>query len=109
MSLRYTCTIIIMSLNCLLVSLEFPDRQKILKEEEKTVQNFEPRSKKLCVWSSGVEAGALFVKIDFEDFPGGPVAKILHSQCRKPGSIPHQGTRSHMQQLRPSTAKQIRR
>ena len=62
-----------MSLNCLLVSLEFPDRQKILKEEEKTVQNFEPRSKKLCVWSGRVEAGALFVKIDFEDFPGGPV------------------------------------
>ena len=39
----------LMSLHCLLVSLEFPNRQKILKEEKKTVQNFEPRSKKLCV------------------------------------------------------------
>ena len=36
------------------------------------------------------------------DFPGGPVAKTLHSQCRGPGSIPDQGTRSHMLQLRSS-------
>ena len=28
------------------------------------------------------------------DFPGGPVGKTLHSQCRGPGSIPGQGTRS---------------
>ena len=28
------------------------------------------------------------------DFPGGPVAKTLHSQCRGPGSSPGQGTRS---------------
>ena len=51
------------------------------------------------------EAGALFVKIDFEDFPDGPVAKILHFRRRTPSSIPHQGTRSHMQQQGPSTAK----
>ena len=29
----------------------------------------------------------------------------LHSQCRGPGSIPGQGTRSCMMQLRPGTAK----
>ena len=34
------------------------------------------------------------------DFPGGPVAKTLCSQLGDPGSIPGQGTRSHMPQLR---------
>ena len=34
------------------------------------------------------------------DSPGGPVAKILCSQCRGPGSIPGQGTRSHVPQLK---------
>jgi len=34
-------------------------------------------------------------------FPGGPVAKTPRSQCWKPG----QGTRSHVQQLRPGTAE----
>ena len=36
------------------------------------------------------------------DFPGGPVAKTLCSQYRvsDPGSIPGQGTRFHMPQLR---------
>ena len=34
------------------------------------------------------------------DFPGGPVAKIPHSQSRDPGSIPGQGNRSHMPQLK---------
>ena len=34
------------------------------------------------------------------DFPGGPVAMTLHSQCRDPGLIPIEGTRSHMPQLR---------
>ena len=33
-------------------------------------------------------------------FPGGPVAKTLHSQCRSPGSMTSQRTRSHMLQLR---------
>ena len=33
-------------------------------------------------------------------FPGGPVAKILHSQCRSLGSISSQRTRSQMLQLR---------
>ena len=41
------------------------------------------------------------------DFSGSPVARTPHSQFRGPGSIPGQGTRSHMPQLRPSTAKQI--
>ena len=30
------------------------------------------------------------------DFPGGPVGKTPHSQCKGPGSIPGQGTRSCM-------------
>ena len=33
-------------------------------------------------------------------FPGGPVAKTPHSQCRGLGSIPGQGTRSQVPQLR---------
>ena len=36
----------------------------------------------------------------FRDFPDGPVAKTPHSQCRGPGSIPGQGARSHMLQVR---------
>ena len=39
------------------------------------------------------------------DFPGGLVAKTLCFQCRGPGSFPGQGTRSHMLQLRPSSAR----
>ena len=34
------------------------------------------------------------------DFPRGPVAKTLASSAQGPGSIPGQGTRSHMPQLR---------
>ena len=34
------------------------------------------------------------------EFPGGPVAKTPCCQCRGLGSIPGQGTRSHMLQLR---------
>ena len=34
------------------------------------------------------------------DFPGGPVAKTPHSQCRVLGATLGQGTRSHMPQLR---------
>ena len=34
------------------------------------------------------------------DFPCGPVAKTPRSQCRGPGLIPGQGTRSHLPQLR---------
>ena len=33
------------------------------------------------------------------DFPGGLVAKTLLSKCRVQGSIPGQGTRSHMPKL----------
>ena len=38
------------------------------------------------------------------DFPRGPMAKTSHSQCRGPGSIPGQGPRAHVPQLRPSPA-----
>ena len=39
------------------------------------------------------------------DFPGGPVAKLCAPNARGLGSIPGQGTRSHMLQLRASVAK----
>ena len=32
-------------------------------------------------------------------FPGDPVARTPHSQCRVPGSVRGQGTRSHVLQL----------
>ena len=35
-----------------------------------------------------------------QDFPGGPMAQFLCSQCRGPSSIPGLGTRSCMLQLR---------
>ena len=38
-------------------------------------------------------------------FPGGPVANTPSSQCRGPGSIPGQGTRPHIQQLKIPHAK----
>ena len=34
------------------------------------------------------------------DFPGGPVARTLHSQSSDSGSIPGQGLRSHMSQIK---------
>ena len=34
------------------------------------------------------------------DFPGGPVAETLCSQCREHRSDPCSGTRSHMPQLK---------
>ena len=40
-------------------------------------------------------------KIKDKEFPGGPVARTPCSQCRGPGLIPSQGTRSsHMPQLK---------
>ena len=39
-----------------------------------------------------------FLSYRLGDFPGGPMAKILHSQCRWPRF--DQGTRSHMLQLK---------
>ena len=36
---------------------------------------------------------------------GGPVSKTPHSHCRKLGSIPGRGTRSHVLQPRPGTVK----
>jgi len=38
-----------------------------------------------------------------KDFPGGPVVKTPHSQCR--GVDPWSGTRYHVLQLRPSMTK----
>ena len=38
-------------------------------------------------------------EMPLKDFPGGPVAKTLHSQSRVLGSVPAQGTRSHLLQL----------
>ena len=46
-----------------------------------------------------------FIKKINRHFLGGPVAKTFHSQCRGPGLIPGQETRSHMLQLRPSATK----
>ena len=40
------------------------------------------------------------------DVPGGSVADTLRSQCRGPGSVSGQATRSHVLHLRPSPAKQ---
>ena len=40
-----------------------------------------------------------YQEMPLKDFPGGPVAKTLHSQSRGLSSIPGQGTRSHMLQL----------
>ena len=34
------------------------------------------------------------------DFPDDPVVKTLHSQCRGPGSVSDQGTRSHVPKLK---------
>ena len=42
-------------------------------------------------------------KVGCQDFPGGPIDKTPCFQCRGPGSIPGQGTRSHMLQLRVRT------
>ena len=37
------------------------------------------------------------------EFPGGPVAKTLHSQCRGPDSVPGHGTKPPMLRLRVQT------
>ena len=42
--------------------------------------------------------GILLFKVTHRDFHGGPMAKALCAQCRGLGSIPGQGTRSHMSQ-----------
>ena len=47
-------------------------------------------------------------KSELQDFPGGPVAKTPHAQCRGPRFDSWSGPRSHILQLRPSTAKQIK-
>ena len=45
------------------------------------------------------------LNISDKDFPAGPVAETLHPKARGPGSIPGQGTRSCVLQLRPGAAK----
>ena len=67
----------------------------------------------VCVWVGGCVGVCVYYEREAEteneyeykdnpqDFPGGPVAKTLCSQGRALGSIPGQGTRSHMLQLRP--------
>ena len=53
----------------------------------------------------------VYVSIDTYEkqanFPDGPVAKTLHSQCREPRFNPWSGTRSHKPQPRPGTIKYI--
>ena len=44
--------------------------------------------------------GHSFGKILVGSFPGGPMAKTLHFQCRCPSAIPGQGTGSHMSQVK---------
>ena len=46
----------------------------------------------------GSEGSSLCLEWGRRDFPGGPVAKTPHSRCRVLGSIPGQGSRSHMPQ-----------
>ena len=46
------------------------------------------------------------LRSECRDFPGGPVVKKLHGpSARRGGSIPDQGTRFHMTQLKPRAAK----
>ena len=44
-------------------------------------------------------------KITEGDFPDGPVAKTLHSQCIGPGFNPWSGTRSHARTKDPASGK----
>ena len=49
-----------------------------------------------------------YLIIQLRDFPGGPVAKTPYFHTPNVGDLgpnPGQGTRSHMLQIRPSTAK----
>ena len=43
-------------------------------------------------------------KYAFRDVPGGPVVKTRAPNAAEPGSIPGQGARSHMAQLKSSHA-----
>ena len=69
--------------------------RKIRKERSKILETIDCYSQTLNL---------LFVKIYFKvtvngDFPGGPVAKTLSSQCRVPGSIPHVKTKTQHSQV----------
>ena len=62
----------------------------------------------LCHSQSSVpamEASSLGPFIPFLDFPGGPVAKTHAPKAGGLDSVPSQGTRSYMLQLRPGAAK----
>ena len=48
-------------------------------------------------------------KINIWDLPGSPWLRLRAPSSRSPGSIPCQGTRSHVPQLRPGTAKLIKK
>jgi len=54
----------------------------------------------LCVFCHSKKTNK---KIIIKEFSGCPVAKIPHSQCRRPRFNSGQGTRSHIQQLRVHT------
>ena len=53
----------------------------------------------------GLAKNMLSKRTVFREFLGGPVTKTLSFQCRAPGLLPSQETRSNMLQLRPSAAK----
>ena len=53
----------------------------------------------------GVSSLFLLLKSSHRDFPGGPVAKLHAANAGGLGSIPGQGTRSRMLQLRIPTMK----
>ena len=48
-------------------------------------------------------------KINIWDLPGSPWLRLRAPSSRSPGSIPCQGTRAHAPQLRPGTAKLIKK
>ena len=83
------------------------------REVESRVQGLEleglvppPQVKTCPTFSTSEQWVFIVIKRSNGDFPGGPMAKTLRSQGRgPPGSIPGQGPRSHMLQLRPGAAK----
>ena len=64
------------------------------------------KSLRIVVLNSRLIYFSIYVRMNrVRNFPGGPGAKPLRSQCRGPSSVPGQGTRSHKAQLRPGAAK----
>ena len=93
-------------------SRDLPDSSVINSEQEACVPSLVRELRSHVLHSAGWGVGrredtlkcSLKKKKRKRDLPGGPVAKTLRSQCRGPSLIPGQGTRSHMPQLRCSTA-----